>query len=226
MSKFGYTVGEGLFVRMAAIRREEALSAKHSNYVDQFDWEKVIAAEDRTDEYLEATVRKIVKAISETERIVSETTGKAPYINEDVTFIDSEELLQLYPGLTPEQREDAFAKKHGTIFVKRIGHELSNGIKHGDRAADYDDWRLNGDIIIWNPFIDESFELSSMGIRVDKKAVQEQVAIKNESMATPFRQFLITEAPLTMGGGIGQSRLAMAILQESDIKEVQAKFFE
>ena len=189
---------------MNAIRRDEDLDNTHSIYVDQWDWEKVILEENRNVEFLKETVKKIYQVFLNTEKELTTRFEKfEKFLPKEVTFITSQELENLYPELIPTEREDKFAKEHGAIFVMQIGKVLESGKKHDGRAPDYDDWELNGDLIMWNPVLDRSLELSSMGIRVDKAALERQL-------------------PLTIGGGIGQSRICMFLLQKAHIGEVQA----
>ena len=223
---YGFGMHEGLYTDMNAIRRDEDMDNLHSVYVDQWDWEKVIAREDRTKEYLRQTVRVIVRVIAATELAACAMFPKlTPRINPEVTFITSQELEDMYPDLTAKQRENEAAKKYGTIFIENIGGALKSGKPHDLRAPDYDDWELNGDIIVWNEVLGCAFELSSMGIRVDEKSMAKQLEIngKSDRRYLPFhRDLLAGNMPLTMGGGIGQSRLCMLILKKCHIGEVQA----
>ena len=211
---------------MNAIRRDDNVDNIHSIFVDQWDWEKVITAEDRNIEFLKDTVRSIVKAIVYTKRQV---TLRYPQIknpiNEDVFFITTQELLDKYPDLDTKAREDAIVKEHGTVFIMGIGAPLSNGEPHDGRAPDYDDWSLNGDLMIWNEVLGHALEVSSMGIRVDAKSLASQLKAANaeDRMKFEFHK-LIAEGtmPLTIGGGIGQSRLCMLLLEKAHIGEVQA----
>ncbi|WP_427340566.1 aspartate--ammonia ligase [Caloranaerobacter sp. DY30410] len=223
--EYGFKIGEGLYTDMNAIRPEEELDNCHSIYVDQWDWEKVIAKEDRTKETLKETVKSIYKVFKDTEEYVSELYPDIKKIlPEEITFISSQELEDLYPHLTPKQREDAIAKEKGAVFVMEIGGELKSGIKHDGRSPDYDDWNLNGDIIFWYPVLNQALELSSMGIRVDAEALERQLKIANceERKELKFHKLLLEgKLPYTIGGGIGQSRICMYFLRKAHIGEVQ-----
>ncbi|MDO4493096.1 MAG: aspartate--ammonia ligase [Clostridia bacterium] len=230
LARYGFRPGQGLYTDMNAIRRDEELDNLHSIYVDQWDWEKVLTREDRTEAYLEKTVRSIVEAILYTEAVV---TAKYPAlsmkINREVTFVTSEELLRMYPDKTPKERENLFAKEHGTVFIKQIGDKLSDGKPHDGRAPDYDDWALNGDLLVWYPVLGCAFELSSMGIRVDEVSLASQLkkAGCEERAELPFHKALLNkELPLTIGGGIGQSRLCMLLLEKAHIGEVQSSLWD
>lgn len=224
LGKYCFAVDEGLYTNMNAIRRDEAvIDHTHSIYVDQWDWEKIILAEDRTDKYLHKIVKDIYSIIYKTALL---TEKKYPvlknYLPKEISFITAQELEDRYPKLTPDEREYEIAKEKGAIFIKQIGGVLKSGITHGHRAPDYDDWKLNGDIIIWYPQLERHIELSSMGIRVDAKSLKEQLKIKNIKKLTPYhKDILNSKYPLTVGGGIGQSRLCMVLLQKEHIGEVQ-----
>ena len=230
LKRYNFSVGNGLYTDMNAIRRDEDLDNIHSIYVDQWDWERIIAPEDRTPDYLRQTVQSIVDVICD----ASEALKKAfPQIGvsltREVTFITSQELEDLYPGQTPEQREHLFAKEHKTIFVMQIGDKLRSGKTHGNRAPDYDDWKLNGDIIFWNDLLGIAFEISSMGIRVDPAAMDRQLrkAGCDHRRQLPFHKMLLNdELPLTIGGGIGQSRLCMLLIGCAHIGEVQTSMWD
>ena len=230
LKKYGFNLHEGLYTDMNAIRRDEELDNIHSIYVDQWDWERIIAKEDRTPEYLQNTVQAIVDVICD----ASEELKKAfPQISVElcrqVTFITSQELEDLYPNETPEQREYLFAKEHKTIFVMQIGDKLRSGKSHGNRAPDYDDWTLNGDIIFWNDVLGIAFEISSMGIRVDPAAMDRQLKAANcdHRRELPFHKMLLEDQlPLTIGGGIGQSRLCMLLIGCAHIGEVQTSMWD
>ncbi|MDU8923318.1 aspartate--ammonia ligase [Pasteurellaceae bacterium LIM206] len=235
LARFGFNEGEGLFVHMKALRPDEdSLDQTHSVYVDQWDWEKVIPAGRRNLDYLKETVRSIYAAIRETEQAVSEKYGLKRFLPEEITFVHSEDLVQAYPGMTDKQREDEICKKYGAVFLIGIGGVLSDGKPHDGRAPDYDDWTtvsegeykgLNGDILVWNPVLGRAFEVSSMGIRVDEAALRKQLAITGDEDRLKFdwHQDLVNgRLPLTIGGGIGQSRLAMLLLQKHHIGEVQS----
>ncbi|MBR3300145.1 MAG: aspartate--ammonia ligase [Clostridia bacterium] len=226
LGKFGFPVHTGLYTDMNAIRRDEKCDRLHSLYVDQWDWEKVITREDRTVEYLESTVRKIYSAILDTaDNVEKEYPEIENYLPKDIKFITTYELEEKYPDLTPKERENAIAKEYGALFLMQIGGKLKNGEKHDGRAPDYDDWTLNGDIIVYNKIIDAAFEISSMGIRVDKDALLRQLKAegKEERLSLPFHKALMNdELPLSIGGGIGQSRLCMLLLHKAHIGEVHS----
>jgi aspartate--ammonia ligase len=230
--------GFGLYTDMNAIRAEEELDNIHSLYVDQWDWERTITAADRNLGFLKMIVQKIFSAMKELEREVCRAYPLiTPCLPEEITFIQSEELLQQYPNLSPEHREFEAAKQHKAVFIIGIGGELSNGTLHDSRAPDYDDWStptengftgLNGDLIVWNPVLESNLELSSMGIRVDKSALLRQLAIKNceDRQELEFHRALLDEKlPLSIGGGIGQSRLCMFVLRKAHVGEVQASIW-
>jgi len=229
LKRYKVPVGQGIYTDMNAIRRDEDMDNTHSIYVDQWDWEKVITKEDRNFDFLKETVRKIYKVFLNTERELSARFEKVKInLPNEVTFITSQELENLYPNLTPEERENEFAKSRGAIFVMQIGKVLASGQRHDGRAPDYDDWELNGDLILWDPALNHSLELSSMGIRVDKDALERQLKELNleERKELDFhKQLLNGELPLTIGGGIGQSRICMFFLQKAHIGEVQASFW-
>lgn len=225
LGRYGFVPGEGLYTDMNAIRRDEDTDNIHSIYVDQWDWERVITREDRNEEFLKYIVRAVYDAIRVTEKFAA---NKYRYIScilpEEIHFITSQELLDKYPDLPTKEREKMAAKEYGAIFVMQIGDKLSNGEKHDGRAPDYDDWALNGDIIVYYPVLDIALELSSMGIRVDEKSLREQLAKAGcmERAELPFqKQILDGSLPLTVGGGIGQSRLCMFFLRKCHIGEVQ-----
>ena len=222
---YGFGMHEGLYTDMNAIRRDEDMDNLHSIYVDQWDWEKVISPEDRSRAYLENTVRIIVRVLAATELAVCAMfPALEPVIDPTVTFITSQALEDRYPGLTPKQREDAVCREYGTVFIENIGGKLKSGAPHDGRAPDYDDWELNGDIILWNPVLERAFEISSMGIRVDEKAMLRQLELSghNERKQLPFhRELLAGKLPLSIGGGLGQSRICMLLLKKCHIGEVQ-----
>lgn len=231
--------GEGILTDMRALRPDEDYSPIHSIYVDQWDWEKCIDSQDRTFAYLKDTVLKIYQALYETEQEVEQRyPAKQAILPKDIYFISSEELLAKYPDLTPKERENAIAKEYGAVFIYGIGGELSNGFPHDGRAADYDDWStenengykgLNGDILIWNPILHTAFELSSMGIRVDKKALLHQLELRHSMERTKlsFHSMLLNdELPSAIGGGIGQSRVCMFMLKKAHIGEVQVSIWD
>lgn len=228
--KYGFKPGEGLYTDMNAIRRDEEMDNLHSVYVDQWDWEKVINKEDRNVEYLKDTVCAIVRAICDTNEYMN---GLYPELNvklsPEVSFIATQELEDMYPDLTPKERENAYLKEVGTAFIMQIGGKLKSGIKHDGRAPDYDDWSLNGDIMFWNDVLGCAFEVSSMGIRVDPESLDRQLreAGADDRRKFPFHKALLEgKLPLTIGGGIGQSRLCMLLLGKAHIGEVQASIWD
>ncbi|MCK8623816.1 aspartate--ammonia ligase [Prevotella sp. E13-27] len=238
LAENGVEPGYGIYTDMNAIRADEELDNLHSLYVDQWDWEAVITKEDRTIAFLKNIVERIYAAIRRTEYLVCETYSQIkPFLPEKIHFIHSEELLAMYPDMTPKEREDAICKKYGAVFLIGIGGKLANGEKHDGRAPDYDDWStiaedgragLNGDILIWYPVLGRSFELSSMGIRVDKEALLRQLKIENQEQRLDLyfhRQLMSDKLPLSIGGGIGQSRLCMVMLQKAHIGEIQASIW-
>ena len=230
LKQYGFALHEGLYTDMNAIRREEELDNLHSIYVDQWDWERVVSAEDRTEEYLKQTVIAINNTICD----VSEALKKAfPQIDitleRNVSFITSQELEDLYPNETPEGREWLYLKEHKTAFIMQIGGKLRSGAPHGNRAPDYDDWALNGDLIFWNDVLQCAFEISSMGIRVDEESLSRQLTIAgcDDRRELPFHKMLLGgELPLTIGGGIGQSRLCMLLIGCAHIGEVQSSIWD
>ena len=230
LKRYDFKVGKGLFTDMNAIRRDEEVDNLHSVYVDQWDWEKVISAEDRNVAYLKRTVRDIVSAVSETSSALNVAFPSLhTKLPSEVFFITTQELEDLYPDLTPKQREDEICKKKGVVFLMQIGKILKSGIKHDGRAPDYDDWELNGDILYWNEVLGRAFEISSMGIRVDPKSLDSQLTIAgcDDRRELPFHKMLLNgELPLTMGGGIGQSRLCMLLIGTAHIGEVQVSLWD
>lgn len=229
LGKYRFSNLEGLYTDMNAIRRDEEMDNIHSIYVDQWDWEKIITQETRNIQYLKETVRDIVSAIYDTNIAVIDRYNTALQFKREVTFITSQQLEDMYPNLTAKERENTFTKIHGTVFIMQIGDLLKSGNKHDNRAPDYDDWALNGDILIYNEVLDIAFEISSMGIRVDKDAMLIQLKKANcmDRLDLPFHKALINdELPLTMGGGIGQSRLCMLLLQKAHIGEVQCSIWD
>lgn len=226
LSRYGFAPGTGLYTDMNAIRRDEELDNLHSVYVDQWDWEKVITPEQRNFETVKATVRAIMGAMRKTQDVLAgQFSALERYLPEDIAFVSSQELEDRYPELTPKQREDAAAKEHGAVFISQIGGALKSGKPHDGRAPDYDDWLLNGDILIWYPVLGRALELSSMGIRVDSAALHRQLTVSGQQQraALPFHSMLLADKlPLTMGGGIGQSRICLAMLQKAHIGEIQA----
>ena len=239
LSEHHFAVGEGLFANMKALRPDEdRLSPIHSVYVDQWDWEKVIRPEDRNLTYLKQTVEKIYSAIKATEKAVSEKYHLSRFLPESITFMDSEQLLKRYPNLSPKERENAITKELGAVFLIGIGGKLANNEKHDVRAPDYDDWSsdnemgskgLNGDILVWNPVLNSAFEISSMGIRVDSETLKRQLKITGDEDRLQFswhQALLNGELLQTIGGGIGQSRLVMLLLQQKHIGQVQASVWD
>ena len=229
LKRYGINLYEGIYTDMNAIRRDETLDNTHSIYVDQWDWEKVIASTDRTLAYLQQTVNQLYNAFLETEAalVVHYPKCKA-FLPKEVTFISSQELEDRYPTLSAQKREEVFAKEKGAIFITQIGKTLRSGKKHDNRAPDYDDWELNGDLILWNPVLDSALELSSMGIRVDEKSLADQLQVANAEhrKSLDYHQMLLKgELPLTIGGGIGQSRICMLLMQKAHIGEVQASIW-
>lgn len=228
--KYGFRPGQGIVTDMNAIRRDEELDNLHSIYVDQWDWERVITREMRTVRFLQDTVRDIVRCISDTSLLVN---GRYPrlrtQLSDDVTFITSQELLDLYPDLPAKERENAFVREHPITFLMGIGHKLSNGQPHDGRAPDYDDWNLNGDLLYYSPLLDQAIELSSMGIRVDSESMDRQLTLSgcDARRNLPFHRMLLDgELPLTIGGGIGQSRMCMLLLGKAHIGEVQSSIWD
>ncbi len=230
--------GYGLYTDMNAIRADEELGNLHSLYVDQWDWERVMSAEERNIDFLKKIVNKIYSTLLRTEYLVCESFPQVkPILPAEITFIHSEELRQLYPNKTPKEREYEAAKKYGAVFIVGIGGPLGDGQKHDGRAPDYDDWTttgmnglpgLNGDIVLWNPVLEIPFEVSSMGIRVDKTALLRQLEMegKNERLEMYFHKRLMSDTlPLSVGGGIGQSRICMFFLRKAHIGEIQASIW-
>ena len=229
LKKYDFPVHTGLYTDMTAIRRDDKVDETHSIYVDQWDWEKVIVRKDRTLEYLKMTVQKIVKAIAETSEFVKSKGFEGVSISEDVFFITSQELLDMYPGKTDKEREYLITKEHKTVFIIGIGGDLSDGKPHDMRAPDYDDWSLDGDLLFYHEVLDMALEISSMGIRVDCETLVQQIvkAKKFERLALGYHQAILKdELPLTIGGGIGQSRLCMLLLGRAHIGEVQASYWD
>lgn len=226
LKRYGFHSGEGLYTDMSAIRRDEDTDNIHSIYVDQWDWEKVISREERNMETLEYTVNKVYNALKETEEFLSRRYNYIDSILPDeITFITAQELETMYPDKTPKEREYHFAKAKGAIFIKQIGKVLASGEKHDGRAPDYDDWDLNGDIIVYYPLLDIALELSSMGIRVDEDALRQQLKASGceDRAELEFQKTLLAgELPYTVGGGIGQSRICMFYLRKAHIGEVQS----
>lgn len=226
LGKYGIEPGHGIYTDMNAIRRDEELDNLHSVYVDQWDWEKVITKEQRCEEYLKETVITIYNAVKNlgdyVNRLYRDIQTEIP---NEIFFITTQELEDMYPDLTPKEREDAITKEHGAVFIMKIGGRLASGQKHDGRSPDYDDWELNGDIILWNEVLDRAFEISSMGIRVDAEAMARQLKAEGceERASLGFQKAVLEDRlPYTIGGGIGQSRLCMYFLRKAHIGEVQA----
>jgi aspartate--ammonia ligase len=227
---YGFPVGEGLFTDMNAIRRDEEMDNIHSIYVDQWDWEKVIDISSRNEDFLKKTVAQIVNAICDTaDKIKEQYPALKISLSRDVRFVTTQQLEDMYPELSPKAREDAYLKEHQTAFIMQIGGILKSGIKHDGRAPDYDDWTLNGDIVFWNDVLGRAFEISSMGIRVNEKSLDEQLAKAgcDSRRKLPFHKTLLEgKLPQAMGGGIGQSRLCMLLLGKAHIGEVQVSVWD
>ncbi|NLK72053.1 MAG: aspartate--ammonia ligase [Clostridiales bacterium] len=230
LKRYKFEKGEGLYTDMNAIRCDETLDNIHSIYVDQWDWEKVISKEERTIDFLKNTVNKIYEVLLDTEKFIgskfSQFEAKLP---KEVTFITSQELADLYPELLPKDRETAYVREKGAIFVMKIGGKLHNGERHDGRAPDYDDWNLNGDLILYHSLLDIAFEVSSMGIRVDAEAMDRQLSEANadERRGLPYHQDILNDRlPYTIGGGIGQSRICMYFMDKVHIGEVQSSVWE
>ena len=230
--------GRGIYTDMNALRPDEELDNIHSIYVDQWDWEKVISCDQRNLDYLKKTVRRIYEAIKVTEnKLYVEFPQIEPMLPEDVYFIHSEQLLQMYPDMSPKERENAVVKEHKAVFIIGIGGALSDGLPHDGRAADYDDWTtrnedgyygLNGDLLLWNPVLESAFEISSMGIRVDEEALKRQLELRGEVHKSDLlyhKMLLEGRLPYTIGGGIGQSRLCMFLLRKAHIGEIQSSIW-
>ncbi len=229
LKQYGFQPGEGLYTDMNAIRRDEETDNIHSIYVDQWDWEMVIEKKDRTREMLEATVRAVYKTLKITEDYMAYEYEYIGHVLPDhIEFMTSQELEDMYPSLTPKEREYKAARLYGAVFIEQIGKTLRSGERHDGRAPDYDDWELNGDIIVYYPILDIALELSSMGIRVDEEALKRQLlaagCVEREKLAFQ-RALLAGELPYTIGGGIGQSRICMFFLRKAHIGEIQASIW-
>ncbi len=229
LSKYGFEAGEGLYTDMSAIRRDEDTDNLHSIYVDQWDWEKIIEKKQRNVKTLKETVRKVYEALKNTEVFIN---SRYPQIKkilpEEITFVTTQELEDRFPDLTPRERENEIAKEHGAVFLMQIGKTLESGKRHDGRAPDYDDWELNGDIIVWYPVLKLGLELSSMGIRVDEKSLKTQLKAAGcmERAKLPFQKAVLEKKlPYTIGGGIGQSRICMFFLRRAHIGEVQSSIW-
>ena len=230
LKRYDFHVGRGLYTDMNAIRRDEELDNIHSIYVDQWDWEKIITREDRNLDYLKRTAQEIVHCVVDvSERLRREFPSIRVKLNRGMSCITAQELEDKYPGLTPREREDAYLKEKGTALIMQIGGKLKSGIPHDGRAPDYDDWALNGDILFWNDVLGRAFEISSMGIRVDAESLDRQLTLAGceERRGLPFHKMLLNdELPLTIGGGIGQSRLCMLMMGTAHIGEVQSSIWD
>ena len=232
LHRYQFSVGEGLYTDMNAIRRDEDLDNIHSVYVDQWDWEKVLAPRDRNETYLKNTVTTIVAALADTQstlRAVYPQLTPLPTIQREVSFVTAQELEDLWPELSPKERENAWAKDHPTTFLMGIGAPLKSGKPHDGRAPDYDDWNLNGDLLVWNSVLGCAFEISSMGIRVSPESLDRQLTLAgcDDRRELPFHKMLLEgKLPLTIGGGIGQSRVSMYLLGKAHIGEVQASVWD
>lgn len=228
--RYDFHVGKGILCDMNAIRRDEELDNLHSAYVDQWDWEKIITAEDRNLDYLKDTVTRIVNSICNAlEEVKYHYENLDTELCREVSFITSQELEDMYPDMTPKERESAYVKEKKTIFIMQIGDLLKSGEKHDGRAPDYDDWKLNGDLLFWHEPLQCAMEISSMGIRVDAQTLSEQLekAGCNERRSLTFHRMLLNnELPLTIGGGIGQSRVCMLLLQKVHVGEVQSSIWD
>lgn len=228
--QYDFPLGVGLYTDMNAIRRDEEMDNIHSIYVDQWDWEKVISREQRTLDYLKATAKKIVETIGETKASINNLFPQLEEtIDPELVFVTTQELEDMYPALTPKQREDAFVKEHKSTFIMQIGDKLKSGERHDGRAPDYDDWALNGDIVFWHDQLNQAFEISSMGIRVDSRSLDDQLtkAGADDRRAKEYHRLLLEDKlPLTIGGGIGQSRLCMLLLEKAHIGEIQVSVWD
>lgn len=229
LKQYGFSYGEGLYTDMNAIRRDETTDNIHSIFVDQWDWEKIILKDERNEETLKSVVRSVYQALKETEHYMAD---KYEYIEEilpdTISFVTTQELENMYPDDTPKERERKIAKLKGAVFIMQIGGTLASGQRHDGRAPDYDDWNLNGDIIVYYPILDIGLELSSMGIRVDEETLMRQLELAGcpERAGLPFQKALLNrELPYTVGGGIGQSRICMFFLRKAHIGEVQSSIW-
>jgi len=229
LHKYGFSAGHGLYTDMNAIRRDEVLDNTHSIYVDQWDWEVIITREQRNEVLLRQTVQRITEAIYAASERLRWDYPDLPLLTRDVTFVTAQQLEDLYPALTPEEREDAFTREHKTVFVMAVGGKMRSGKTHGSRAPDYDDWNLNGDILYWHDLSGHALELSSMGIRVDAATLDAQLTEAGCDYRRNLdfhKSLLADELPLTMGGGIGQSRLCMLLMAKAHIGEVQVSVWD
>lgn len=229
LKRYDFKIGEGIYADMDAIRPDEVLDHTHSIYVDQWDWEKVISREERNEEYLKETVESIFQVFKRTEKKINSIypflANKLP---DKIKFITTQELEDRYPDKSPKERESLICKEYKAVFLMKIGSKLRSGVPHDGRSPDYDDWKLNGDILFWNPILEEALELSSMGIRVDEKSLEEQLKMagaEERKELTYHKALLEGKFPLTIGGGIGQSRICMYFLEKRHIGEVQASIW-
>ncbi len=230
LKRYGFPVGEGLYTDMNAIRRDEELDNLHSIYVDQWDWEKIIRDEDRNLDTLKDAMCRIVTAICVTLDMIKWTYPQIPVtLERDISFVTTQELEDMYPNLTPKERENKYLRDHRTAGILQIGKTLKSGIRHDGRAPDYDDWELNGDIMFYNELLDCAFEISSMGVRVSPESLDRQLTLAgcDDRRSLPFHKALLAgELPATMGGGIGQSRMCMLLLNKAHIGEVQSSYWD
>ena len=230
LKRYDFHEGRGLYTDMNAIRRDEELDNIHSIYVDQWDWEKIIRREDRTLDYLKRTAQEIVHCVADvSDRLRREFPRLKVKLSRRMACVTTQELEDMYPGMTPKEREDAFLREHGTALIMQIGDKLRSGKPHDGRAPDYDDWQLNGDILFWNDVLGRAFEISSMGIRVDAQSLDRQLTLAgcDDRRQLPFHRMLLNdELPLTIGGGIGQSRLCMLMMGNAHIGEVQSSIWD
>ena len=226
LGKYGFIEGEGLYTDMNAIRRDDDIDNTHSLYVDQWDWEIVIDKQERTIEKLEEIVKKVFDCLLALEQaVLAKYAPLERFLPKQITFINSQNLADTYPDLSADERENKICKKYGAVFIEKIGGKLKNGEKHGKRAPDYDDWELNGDILLWFPLLDKAVEISSMGIRVTREVLEKQLksaGLTQRADLLYHKQVLNGELPYTIGGGIGQSRLCMLFLNKIHIGEVQS----
>lgn len=230
LNEYGFYVGNGLYTDMNAIRKDEVLDNIHSIYVDQWDWERVIEEKDRNLDYLFNTVKKIHKIILETsEELKKKYPSISINLEKELTIINSEDLIKNFPGEVAKDRENKFVKEHKAVFIYGIGNKLSDGLPHDDRASDYDDWNLNGDLLYYDEVLDIALEISSMGIRVNDESLKKQLTLKNEEYKEKYKyhkMVLNKELPLTIGGGIGESRLCMLLMGKAHIGEVQSSMWD
>lgn len=229
LKRYGFKAGEGLYTDMNAIRRDEDMDNLHSIYVDQWDWEKVITKEERAEQFIKGIVLKIFEVFKASEAYICDHYPcLEKFLPDEISFITTQQLEDLYPELSPKEREDAITKEKKAVFIMQIGGILKSGIKHDGRAPDYDDWSLNGDIVFWYPVLNRAFEVSSMGIRVDERALVEQLKLADceDRLSLKFHKDLIQgELPYTIGGGIGQSRICMFLLGKAHVGEVQSSIW-